>query len=117
MVKYMKKIILGSMLAAAFPASFSHALAPKNGDKPTYCEQIVSVHGLLTRAQFECGYSEYNNELISDSAKCFQYELGDEYGKEVLMFGMKEFDRNVKEDGKNRTCNNLLKEFPEYVRK
>ncbi|WP_153561846.1 hypothetical protein [Acinetobacter baumannii] len=54
----MKKIILGSMLAAAFPASFSHALAPKNGDKPTYCEQIVSVHGLLSRAQFECGYSE-----------------------------------------------------------
>ncbi|WP_151739848.1 hypothetical protein [Acinetobacter nosocomialis] len=113
----MKKIILVSMLASAFPASFSHALAPKNGDKPTYCEQIVSVHGLLTRAQFECGYSEYNNELISDSAKCFQYELGDEYGKEVLMFGMKEFDRNVKKDGKNRTCNNLLKEFPEYVRK
>jgi len=117
MVKFMKKIILGSMLAAAFPASFSHALAPKNGDKPTYCEQIVSVHGLLSRAQFECGYSEYNNELISDSAKCFQYELGDEYGKKVLMFGMKEFDRNVKKDGKNRTCNNLLKEFPEYVRK
>lgn len=30
---------------------------------------------------------------------------------------MKEFDRNVKKDGKNKICNSLLKEFPEYVRK
>ncbi|MCT9978373.1 hypothetical protein M2R48_08560 [Acinetobacter sp. I-MWF] len=90
---------------------------PKNGEEPTYCEQIVSVHGLLTRAQMECGYSQYNDELISDSAKCFKHELGEEYGKEVLMFGMKEFDRNVNEDGKGKTCKTLLIEFPNYVKK
>lgn len=88
-----------------------------NGSEPTYCEQIVALHGLLSRAQFECGYSKYNNELIADSAKCFKHELGDQYGKEVLRFGMKEFDRNVQENGKNLTCKNPLSKFPEYIEK
>jgi hypothetical protein len=110
----MKKIIL---ICGFFLSCAANALTPKNGEEPTYCEQIVSVHGLLTRAQMECGYSQYNDDLISDSAKCFKHELGGEYGKEVLMFGMQEFDRNVQEDGKEKTCKNLLKEFPNFVKK
>lgn len=110
----MKKLILIGLFLGLPQAN---ALAPKNGEEPTYCEQIVSVHGLLTRAQMECGYSQYNDELISDSVKCFKHELGEEYGKEVLKFGMKEFDRNVNEDGKEKTCKTLLIEFPNYVKK
>ncbi len=112
--KIMKRILI---LAMAFCLTQANALTPKNGEEPTYCEQIVSVHGLLSKAQFECGYNKYNDELISDSAKCFQHELGEKYGKEVLMFGMKEFDRHVKEDGKEFTCKYILKEFPEYIGK
>lgn len=111
----MKKILLGLGLICFLPQA--NALQPKNGEKPTYCEQLVSVHGLLTRAQVECGFNKYNDQLISDSAKCFKHELGDDYGKDVLVFGMKEFDRNVKEKGKTATCKSLLKEFPEYVGK
>lgn len=111
----MKKLILILMLSCFYQISF--ALTPNNGKEPTYCEQIVSVHGLLTRAQAECMYSGYNRELISDSAKCFDHELGVERGKEILIFGMKEFDRSVSEQGKQKTCDDLLKEFPEFIRK
>lgn len=112
----MKKILLVGVFGLVLSQA-SYSLAPKNGEEPTFCEQIVSVHGLLSRAQIECGYREYNEELISDSAKCFKHELGDKYGSEVLMFGMKEYDRHVKEDGKEFTCKYILKEFADYVRK
>lgn len=111
----MKNILV--IVATLCFSQTSYSLTPKNGEEPTFCEQVVSVHGLLSRAQIECGYSEYNEELISDSAKCFKHELGDEYGSEVLMFGMKEYDRHVKEDGKEFTCKYILKEFSDYVRK
>lgn len=87
---------------------------PING--PTYCEQIVSLHGLLSRAQFQCGYEKYNSELIDDSAKCFKHELGDDYGKKVLKFGMLEFDRNEKEIGHKKICAELLKAYPQYIK-
>lgn len=90
-------------------------LIPKNGKSPTYCEQIVSVHGLLTRAQAECGYNKYSNDLINDSRKCMQHELGEDHTKEILVFGMAEFDRNMQEVGKQSICQNILKEFPNYI--
>lgn len=31
------------------------ALFPANGGQSTYCEQIVSLHSLLSRAQLQCG--------------------------------------------------------------
>ena len=115
----MKNIIL-VILSSLFLGSTvfaKEALKPANGEQPTYCEQVVSLHGLLSRAQFQCGYSQYNQELIDDSRKCFEHELGQERGVEVLKFGMTEFDRNESERGKTLICNDLLKEFPEYIRK
>lgn len=85
----------------------------KNG--PSYCEQVVSLHGLLSRAQMQCGYTEYSQELINDFSKCIEYDLGEEYGKKVLKFGMTEFDRNEKEKGHEKICNNILKDFSQYV--
>lgn len=108
----MKRLVLFGL---CFCLTQANALTPQNGSDPTYCEQIVALHGLLSRAQFECGYSKYNNELIADSAKCFKHELSEDYGEEVLMFGMKEFDRNVQENSKDLICKSLLKEFPEYI--
>lgn len=87
---------------------------PKNG--PSFCEQVVSLHGLLTRAQYQCGYADYNPELIEDSAKCFKHELGEEYGTKVLKFGMREFDRNEKEIGHKKLCADLLKSYPQYIK-
>lgn len=93
------------------------ALTPANGEEPTYCEQTVAMHGLLSRAQFQCGYNHYNEQLTRDSAKCFRQELGTERGMEVMKFGMREFDRNAVQKGQNALCSELLKSFPEYIRK
>lgn len=113
----MKYIVLLFISILFINTSFADdALAPANGDHPTFCEQTVALHGLLSRAQFQCGYSQYNDELTEQSRKCFQYELGEERGLEVLQFGMKEFDRNESNDGHNEICANLLDSFPEYVR-
>ena len=115
----MKKIILVilSLLFGGSTVFAKEALKPVNGEQPTYCEQVVSLHGLLSRAQFQCGYSQYNQELIDDSKKCFEHELGQERGLEVLKFGMAEFDRNESERGESVICTDLLKAFPEYIRK
>lgn len=97
--------------------SLAQGMAPRDAENgPSYCEQVVSIHGLLTRAQLQCGYEEYSDELIADSAKCIKHELGEKYGKKVLMFGMVEFDRNEKKIGHKKICANILKDFPEYVR-
>lgn len=116
----MKNIIL-VILSSLFLSSnvfAKEALKPaENGEQPTYCEQVVSLHGLLSRAQFQCDYSQYNQELINESRKCFEHELGQERGLDVLKFGMEEFDRNESERGKELICNDLLSEFPEYIRK
>ena len=115
----MKKIILVilSLLFGGSTVFAKEALKPANGEQPTYCEQVVSLHGLLSRAQFQCGYSQYNQELIDDSKKCFEHESGQERGLEVLKFGMAEFDRNESERGESVICTDLLKAFPEYIRK
>lgn len=113
----MKNIIILILLFLGSTVFAKEALKPANGEQPTYCEQVVSLHGLLSRAQFQCGYSQYNQELIDDSRKCFEHELGQERGLVILKFGMTEFDRNEAERGKILICNDLLKEFPEYIRK
>jgi hypothetical protein len=112
-------LILGCLAYFSCSPVFANkeALHPANGEQPTYCEQIVSLHGLLSRAQLQCGYSQYNQELIDDSRKCFEHELGDKRGTEVLKFGMREFDRNESKQGRKAICADLLKEFSEYVRK
>lgn len=116
----MKKIfILGYLAYFYCIPTFANkeALKPANGEQPTYCEQLVSLHGLLSRAQLQCGYSQYNQELIDDSRKCFEHELRSKRGTEVLKFGMREFDRNESKQGRKAICADLLKEFPEYIRK
>ncbi|MEQ1308608.1 hypothetical protein [Acinetobacter bereziniae] len=42
-------------------------------------------------------------------------QLGEEYGKQVLNSGMKEFDRHVNKDGKESSCKYVLEKFPDYV--
>lgn len=116
----MKKVFLLALISLVWGSSTfanKEALRPANGEQPTYCEQVVSLHGLLSRAQLQCGYSQYNQELIDDSRKCFEHELGNKHGTEVLKFGMREFDRNESKRGRKAICADLLKSFPEYVRK
>lgn len=112
----MKFYLLGLVMALS-GAAVHAAPSTNKSDEPTYCEKTVLAHGMLSRAQFECGYSQYNQEMIDDSAKCFKYELKGEDGDNVLRFGMSIFDQKVKEVGKKNACSFYLKKFPDYVRK
>lgn len=114
---YLMGLVVAMLSVATHASPQSKEKSPSDEDELTYCEKKVIVHGMLSRAQFECGYSQYNNALIEDSAKCFNDELGDEYGMAMVKYGMKGFDRHVKKFGKKGACNLLLKNFPDYVRK
>ena len=113
----MKKIILVilSLLFGGSTVFAKEALKPANGEQPTYCEQVAFF--ILSSTGSEEKPILYNQELIDDSKKCFEHELGQERGLEVLKFGMAEFDRNESERGESVICTDLLKAFPEYIRK
>lgn len=114
---YLLGLVIAMLSVATHASPPSKAKSTSDKDDLTYCEKTVIAHGMLSRAQFECGYSQYNNELIQDSAKCFKDELGDKYGMEILKYGMTGFDHHVKELGKKGACSFFLKKFPDYVRK
>ncbi len=111
----MRTIIVTTL--ALLTVSLTHALAPKNGTEPTYCEQVVALHGFISRAQFTCNYRYYAKSLISDAAKCTKHEVGEKYSMEVIKFGMSQFDERRAEVGKEKLCKEVLKDFPEYVKK
>lgn len=94
-----------------------YALAPKNGEEPTYCEQVVALHGFLSRAQYECKYRYYSKEFMHDVGKCSRHELGDKYTEEVLKFGISQFQEREDETPKAQLCKDILKAFPNYVKK
>jgi hypothetical protein len=102
---------------ALFTIPLTHALEPKNGKEPTYCEQAVALHGFMSRAQFTCNYRYYAKSLTTDAAKCTKHELGDKYSQEVIKFGMSQFDERRAEVGKDKLCKEILIDFPEYVKK
>lgn len=92
------------------------SLAPANGISPSFCEDRLSIHGLLTVAQVECNFSQYSNELVQIGQAC-NAQLGEERTTEILKFGIREFYRNANEQGKAKLCNELLIDFPQFVRK
>jgi hypothetical protein len=83
----------------------------------THCEKTVELHGLLSRAQLDCNYHYSSQELIHEAEKCTKHELGDKYGREVMRFGMNQFEERKKEDLKGQLCSRVLKEFPNYIKK
>lgn len=54
------------------------------------------------------------NIIIDDIRKCFEHELGNKCGTEVLKFGMGEFDRNESKQSRNNICADLQKNFRIY---
>lgn len=91
-------------------------LSPANGEEPTTCENMTALHGLLSRAQFQCGYNDYNGTVIDIVRHCNNNELGENRTREILEFGMREFDRHEREKGHTKICNELLEAYPKIVR-
>ena len=87
-----------------------------DGNPESSCEKVIRLHGMLSRAQFQCGYGKYNRTLINQAAACAK-DVGDENMKRKLESGMHDFDANEKEKGHKGFCSELLRVFPQFVRR
>ena len=54
------------------------------------CADFIKMHGMATRAQFQCRFNQYNQEVIDEARTCYR-QVGDDRGKDLLMTGMKQF--------------------------
>jgi hypothetical protein len=80
------------------------------------CEMTLKMHGMLSRAQFQCGFRKYNTALIDKATSCAP-AVGEENLKRLLRQGMSLFDQQEKERGRKVVCRSILADFPAYVRK
>jgi hypothetical protein len=80
------------------------------------CKMTLKMHGILSRAQFQCGFSKYNTALI-DEAKTCAPTVGEDNLEGLLREGMSLFDKQEKERGRKVACRSILADFPAYVRK
>ncbi|HMJ25414.1 MAG TPA: hypothetical protein VK475_06280 [Pyrinomonadaceae bacterium] len=80
------------------------------------CERVIEVHGMLTRAQFQCNFSKYNTILIDESRRCSPV-VGEGNVEDLLRDSMALFDKNEKERGRKALCRSILSEFPNFVRR
>jgi hypothetical protein len=82
-------------------------------DKVT-CENIMKTHGFLSRAQFQCGFRAYSNDMMASAKKCSQ-GMSEHLIQELLKSGMETFDRVEHERGHEQICQDILADFPGIV--
>lgn len=78
------------------------------------CENILKMHGMPSRAQFQCGFSKYNQALIDEARTCAPV-VGEANLEGLLRDGMSLLYQHEKERG--RVCRSMLADFPAYIRK
>jgi hypothetical protein len=86
------------------------------GQRKTQCEGIIKAHGMLSRAQFQCGFGKYSNEMIQDARRCVAV-VGDAAAKDLLREGMDTFDWNEQKRGHDEMCRSVLANFPGIIAK
>lgn len=80
------------------------------------CQSIMRLHGFLTRAQFECGFNSYSDKMIQNARACAQ-SLTESETIKLLASGRKTFDREERERGRARICQDVLRDFPSIIQK
>jgi hypothetical protein len=88
----------------------------KTDESVAECKKILKAHGFLIRAQFQCGFRYYSNEMIASAAACAK-KINDAEVKQVTLAGMENFDEHEKERGHKVVCAAVLKDFPKIVRR
>lgn len=105
----MKKLLLFITL---LPIS-TQTLSEENTD---LCRRILKTHGMLSRAQFQCGFRYYGTEMFESAKECSSL-FSDEEKKDILSYGMGIFDANEQERGRKKLCSDMLKDFPKILKK
>ena len=67
------------------------ALAMASRADAADCDQILRMHGFLSRAQFQCNFRSYSEALLTQAHDCIQ-QMGEARFKEQVMAGMKLFE-------------------------
>jgi len=79
------------------------------------CKEIMKSHAFLSRAQFQCEYQFYNQEMIAAASACSR-ELGEIKTKELVYYGFNLFDQHDKEKGRKQICQEVLRNFPKMLK-
>jgi hypothetical protein len=67
------------------------------------CHKTLRLHGLLSRAQFQCRFSDYSAIMMGAARRCFA-AVGASAAESDITAGMKLFDRNEREQGHAVEC-------------
>jgi hypothetical protein len=78
------------------------------------CKKTVDLHGYLSRAQFQCGFSKYSQKLL-DAASACKSHLSDDEIRKTLLHGMKDFDADERKLGSYPMCKGILQKFGQFV--
>jgi len=90
-------------------------LAGATGAQALDCPQFIRMHGMASRAQFQCGFNQYNEAVIDQARTCAR-QIGEGKLKSNLMAGMKQFDASEKKIGHQAACRKVLRDLPNVVR-
>lgn len=111
-----RKLLSKSEDASFKDKNVSQATPVKSTEKEV-CEKTLRIHGFLTRAQFQCGYTSYSQDLIDRARKCVRKFFDEKTFRKMTMSAFGQFDADEKERGHERACAENLRDFPNFVRK
>jgi hypothetical protein len=84
----------------SWEATFGELRVPglKAASELAQCERTLQTHGFLSRAQFQCHYRFYDSSMLQEAKAC-SAKLSEEKAKEIVMAGMRVFDRSALRHG------------------
>lgn len=106
---------LASQLSATAQKEAFLGLGPW-APKTASCEELLELHGLLSRAQFQCGFNHYKQSMLDDARRCAA-SVGSEAAKKQVASGMEIFDYNEGKRGRAAMCSSILENFPDLIRR
>lgn len=105
-------VLAGCMLfLLAAPLQSQQAQAPQ---RPENCDAIIKTHGFLSRAQFQCGFGYYSNDMMLAARECSSGRRPEQVSK-LLRQGMETFDADEREMSHDALCQDILQKFPKIV--
>ena len=78
------------------------------------CASLMRMHGMLSRAQAQCHYAKYSQQLVAMARQC-RHTMSSGDVQNSLRAGTITFDTAEKRLGRKKTCSNVLREFPKLV--
>jgi hypothetical protein len=88
------------------------ATASRSGED---CNKTLRLHGFLSRAQFQCGFADYSEMMMSSAKRCFA-EVGQAASNADLRSGMNLFDTKERAQGHAAECHAVATEFSGLIR-